>query len=131
MKTETVLNRSYEYYPSQSNYVCTKSPTALGCNSHYQFMSDSGPQRSCPCVKLYLSFGPKSPFVSRANLTVRITVKNGDTPGDGKIWKNRFFTVETETLSKPSPKGTLDKSSCPSFPHNKPEIAGFEPMIPQ
>ena len=29
-------------------------------------MSDSGPQRSCPCVKFYLSFGQKLPFVSRA-----------------------------------------------------------------
>ena len=30
--------------------------------------------------------------VSRASLTVRITVKNGDPSGAGKIWENRFFT---------------------------------------
>ena len=29
---------------------------------------------------------------SRASLTVRITVKNGNPPGAGKIWENRFFT---------------------------------------
>ena len=29
---------------------------------------------------------------SRASLTVRITVKNGDPSGAGKIWENRFFT---------------------------------------
>ena len=29
---------------------------------------------------------------SRASLTVRITVKNGNPPGTGKIWENRFFT---------------------------------------
>ena len=30
--------------------------------------------------------------VSRASLTVRITVKNGDPSGAGKIWENRFCT---------------------------------------
>ena len=30
--------------------------------------------------------------ISRASLTVRITVKNGDPSGDGKIWENRFCT---------------------------------------
>ena len=29
---------------------------------------------------------------SRANLTVRITLKNGDPSGAGKIWENQFFT---------------------------------------
>ena len=29
---------------------------------------------------------------SRASLTVRFTVKNGDPPGAGKIWENRFCT---------------------------------------
>ena len=29
---------------------------------------------------------------SWASLTVRITVKNGNPPGTGKIWENRFFT---------------------------------------
>ena len=31
-------------------------------------------------------------LTSRASLTVRITVKNGDPSGAGKIWENRFFT---------------------------------------
>ena len=31
-------------------------------------------------------------LLSRASLTVRITVKNGNPPGTGKIWENRFFT---------------------------------------
>ena len=30
--------------------------------------------------------------LSRASLTVRITVKNGNPPETGKIWENRFFT---------------------------------------
>ena len=33
---------------------------------------------------------------SRASLTVRITVKNGDPPGAGKIWEKRFFTVKMD-----------------------------------
>ena len=33
-----------------------------------------------------------SPRLSRASLTVRITVKNGNPPGTGKIWENQFFT---------------------------------------
>ena len=33
---------------------------------------------------------------SRASLTVRITVKNGDPSGAGKIWENRFFTGKME-----------------------------------
>ena len=34
---------------------------------------------------------------SRASLTVRITVKNGDPSGDGKIWENRFFTGKMDS----------------------------------
>ena len=34
--------------------------------------------------------------VSRASLTVRITVKSGDPPGAGKIWENQFFTGKAD-----------------------------------
>ena len=36
---------------------------------------------------------------SRASLTVRFTVKNGDPPGAGKIWENRFFTVKIDQMT--------------------------------
>ena len=41
---------------------------------------------------------------SRASLTVRITVKNGDSPGNGKIWEIQFFTVKMLGNRKKSPK---------------------------
>ena len=36
-------------------------------------------------------------LTSRASLTVRITVKNGDPSGARKIWENRFFTWKMDT----------------------------------
>ena len=42
---------------------------------------------------------------SRASLTVRITVKNGDHAEAGKIWENRFFTGKMDQrVSQKQPK---------------------------
>ena len=46
-------------------------------------------------------FGEKS---SRASLTVRFTVKNGDPPEHGKIWENRFFTGKMDHQGHETPQ---------------------------
>ena len=41
---------------------------------------------------------------SRACLTVRFTVKNGDPPEHGKIWENRFFTGKMDHQGHETPQ---------------------------
>ena len=48
----------------------------------------------------------------RASLSVRITDKNGDPPGAGKIWENRFFTRK---MGPHGPENTqIHQSTCQS-----------------
>ena len=42
--------------------------------------------------------------ISRACLTVRFTVKNGDPPEHGKIWENRFFTGKMDHQGHETPQ---------------------------
>ena len=50
---------------------------------------------------------------SRACLAVRFTAKNGDPPGAGKIWENRFLTGK---MGQQGPKCTqMDEDTCQGF----------------
>ena len=46
----------------------------------------------CNVSKVQWRKQPAGGGTSRASLTVRITIKNSDPSGAGKIWENRFFT---------------------------------------
>ena len=65
---------------------------------------DPGKENSCFVTKANRG------KTSRASLTVRITVKNGDPSGDGKIWENRFFTGKMDSHGAKCTQ--IDEGTC-------------------